>query len=227
MARPQQGSKSGKKQGGAKSKSREEAAFQRGETGVDGAAVEETKDLAEVERGKAREAFLRGKAWLGRELLTWLLFRSESSGPLLKLDKQPVTVLFEGRLVLRGVAGEVVENTLRGAMAPYSPLVRRALERGLLVHGARLRLTHGDRSYEVTLDAEQFDIRSARLPELPALDKGEEDDRRSERLYLSEQLAGLVRALIERFLEVRATPKWMKEEVPALKAWMSEERPKG
>jgi hypothetical protein len=92
------------------------------------------------------------------------------------------------------------------------------------VHGARLRLTHGDRSYEVTLDAEQFDIRSARLPELTA---EEEDDRLRERLYLSEQVAGLVRALIERFLEVRVTPKWMKEEVPALKAWMSEERPKG
>ena len=207
-----------------RSKSSGEAAFLRGETGVDGAAVEETKDLAEVERGKAREAFLRGKAWLGRELLTWLLYRSESAEPLLKVDKQPVTVLFEGRLVLRGIAGEVVENTLRGAMAPYSPLVRRALERGLLVHGARLRLTHGDRSYEVTLDAEQFDIRSARLPELTA---EEEDDRLRERLYLSEQVAGLVRALIERFLEVRVTPKWLKEEVPALKAWMSEERPKG
>ena len=207
-----------------RSKSGEEAAFLRGETGVDGAAVEETKDLAEVERGKAREAFLRGKAWLGRELLTWLLWRSESSEPLLKVDKQPVTVLFEGRLVLRGIAGEVVENTLRGAMAPYSPLVRMALGRGLLVHGARLRLTHGDRSYEVTLDAEQFDIRSARLPELTA---EEEDDRLRERLYLSEQVAGLVRALIERFLEVRVTPKWLKEEVPALKAWMAEERPKG
>ena len=225
MARPPHASKVSKgAKKGSRSKSSEEAAFQRGETGVDGAAVEETKDLAEVERGKAREAFLRGKAWLGRELLTWLLFRSESSEPLLKLAKQPVTVLFEGRLVLRGIAGEVVENTLRGAMAPYSPLVRRALERGLLVHGARLRITHGDKSYEVTLDAEQFDIRSARLPELTA---EEEDDRLRERLYLSEQIAGLVRALIERFLEVRVTPKWMKEEVPALKAWMSEERPKG
>ena len=225
MARPPHASKVSKgAKKGSRSKSSEEAAFQRGETGVDGAAVEETKDLAEVERGKAREAFLRGKAWLGRELLTWLLFRSESSEPLLKLAKQPVTVLFEGRLVLRGIAGEVVENTLRGAMAPYSPLVRRALERGLLVHGARLRITHGDKSYEVTLDAEQFDIRSARLPELTAED---EDDRLRERLYLSEQLAGLVRALIERFLEVRVTPKWMKEEVPALKEWMSEQRPKG
>ena len=215
------GPKNSKKKSGARGKSREEAAFSRGEAGVDGAAVEETKDLAEVERGRAREAFLRGKAWLGRELLTWLLFRSESSEPLLKVDKQPVTVLFEGRLVLRGIAGEVVENTLRGAMAPYSPLVRRALERGLLVHGARLRIGHGDRSYEVTLDAEQFDIRSAKLPELTA---EEEDDRLRERLYLSEQLAGLVRALIEKFLELRVQPKWGKQEVPALREWMAEER---
>ena len=201
---------------------REEAAFLRGETGVDGAAVEAARDKAEVERDKARDQFLRGKAWLGRELLTWLLFRSESAEPLLTFEQQELSVLLADRLVLRGIAGEVLESTVRGATAPYSPLVRHALDRGLLVHQARLHLLHGERQYQVTLDAEFFDIKSAKLPALVA---EEEDDRLQERLYLSEQLAGLVRALIEAFLALRASSRWAKEAVPEMKAWMSAPAP--
>jgi hypothetical protein len=197
---------------------RKEAAFMRGDVGVDGAAAEAARDKAEVERDKARDQFLRGKAWLGRECLTWLLYRSESAEPLLTFEKQPLAVLLADRLVLRGIAGEVIESTVRGATAPYSPLVRRALDRGLLVHQARLHLEHGERRYEVTLDAEHFDLKSAKLP---ALVSEEDDDRLQERLYLSEQLAGLVRALVETFLTLRASPKWGKEEVPAMKTWMS------
>ena len=85
--------------------------------------------------------------------------------------------------MLRGIAGEVVETVVRGAMAPYSPLVRRALERGLLVHQARVAL--------------------------------------------SEELAGMVRAVIEAFLRLRVSAKWAKEEVPALRAWMAEDNERG
>lgn len=190
----------------------------RGDVGVDGAAAEAARDKAEVERDKARDQFLRGKAWLGRELLTWLLWRSEAAEPLLTFEKQELSVLLADRLVLRGIAGDVIESTVRGATAPYSPLVRRALDRGLLVHQARLHLAHGERNYQVTLDAEFFDIKSAKLPALVA---EEEDDQLQERLYLSEQLAGLVRALIESFLELRSSPRWAKAEVPAMKEWMS------
>ena len=197
---------------------RKEAAFMRGEAGVDGAAAEEARDKAEVERDKARDQFLRGKAWLGRECLTWLLYKSEAAEALITFEKQPLTVLLADRLVLRGIAGEVVESTVRGATAPYSPLVRRALDRGLLIHQARLHLEHGERRYEVTLDAEHWDIKSAKLPSLVS---EEEDDRLQERLYLSEQLAGLVRALVEAFLALRASARWGKEEVPAMKAWMA------
>jgi hypothetical protein len=200
----------------------EEAAFLRGDVGVDGAATEEAKDKAEVEQGKAREAFLRGKAWLGRELLTWLLFRSEKAEPLIarsELAGQPVSILLADRLVLRGISGEVVESIFRGSLAPYSPLVRRALDRGLLVHQARLQIAHGELQFEVTLDAEQFCLRGAKLPELTSED---EDDRLRERLQLSEQLSGLVRELLHAFLRLRSSPRWAKEEVPALKAWMAE-----
>ena len=194
-----------------------EAAFMRGDAGVDGQATEEQRDEAEVERDKAREEMLRGRTYLGRELLTWLLWRSESGDPLVQYEEQPVTVLFSSRVVLRGVHEDVTEMTARGAMAPYSEQVRHGLDRGLLVHSAHLCLTHGDRQYEATLDAEHLDVRSAKLPQLMT---EEEDDKLQERLYLVEQLSGMVDALVEAFLAVRTHKQWGKKIVPAMKEWM-------
>jgi hypothetical protein len=199
---------------------RAEAAFLRGATGVDGAATDEDRrDEAELERDKAREQLLRGRTWLGRELLSWLLWRSEAGDPLVEVDGSGVVVLFTGRVLLRGIAGDVTEVAARGAAAPYAAQVKRALASGLLVHQARLRLTHGERTFEVTLDAEHLDVRAAKLPELLT---EEEDDRADERLDLCEQLGRLVDALVEAFLAVRAAKTWTRSTVPALRAWMED-----
>jgi hypothetical protein len=200
---------------------RAEASFMRGATGVDGVATEtDVRDEAEVERDRAREQLLRGRTWLGRELLTWLLWRSESGDPLVEVEGAGLVVLFTGRVLLRGVAGDVTEVAARGAAAPYAPQVKRALASGLLVHQARLRLTHGERTFEITLDAEHLDVRAAKLPELLT---EAEDDRAAERLDLCEQLGRLVDALVEAFLADRAGKAWERKTVPALRAWMEEE----
>jgi hypothetical protein len=205
---------------GKREQAREEAAFLRGDVGVDGAATEEKQDEAEVEKGKAREALLRGRTYLGREFLTWLLWRSEEGEPLAEFEKAGLTVLFLGRVVLRGVSGDVTELSARGSMAPYSEQVKHALDRGLLVHQARLRIMHGERPFEVTLDAEFLDIRAATLPELMS---EEEDSRLTERLYLAEQLSAMVQTLVEAFITVRAGRAWSKQVVPAMKEWMQGE----
>jgi hypothetical protein len=200
---------------------RAEAAFLRGDAGVDGAATDEdVRDEAEVERDKAREQLLRGRTYLGRELLTWLLWKSESGDPLVEVDDAGVVVLFTGKILLRGLAGDVTEVAARGAAAPYAAQVKRALASGLLVHQARLRLTQGERVFELTLDAEHLDVRAAKLPELLT---DEEDDRAAERLELCEQLGRMVDALVAAFLEVRGARTWARSTVPALRAWMEEE----
>jgi hypothetical protein len=200
---------------------RAEAAFLRGDAGVDGVATDaEVRDDAELERDRAREQLLRGRTYLGRELLTWLLWRSESGDPLVELDGAGVVVLFTGRILLRGLAGDVTELAARGAAAPYATQVRRALASGLLVHQARLRLTHGERVFELTVDAEHLDVRAAKLPELLT---EAEDDRASERLDLCEQLGRMVDAVVAAFLEVRGGKGWARSTVPALRAWMEAE----
>jgi hypothetical protein len=203
----------------ARREARAQAAFLRGDTGVDGRATEEeTRNAAEVEKDKAREALMRGRTYLGRELLTWLLWRSESAAAILEHEGSGLEVLFTGRITLRGLAGDVTEVVARGALAPYAEQVRRAVDAGLLVHQARVRLTHGEQVFEATLDAEFLDVRAAKLPELLT---EAEDDRLLERLALAEKLSALVDALVAEFVEVRASPAWRRKVVPALKSWMA------
>jgi hypothetical protein len=205
---------------GRRDQARSEAAFMRGDTGVDGAATEEKKDEAALEQGKAREALLRGKAFLGREFLTWLLWRSESGDPIVQHEGTGLVPLFQGRIVLKGITGDVTELSAKGTLAPYSEQVRFALDRGLLVHMARLRLNVGERTFEATLDAEFLDIRAAKLPELMS---EEEDDRVSERLYLADQLSAMIDTLLDAFIQVRTGATWSKKVVPEMKRWMKGE----
>jgi len=202
---------------GKREQAREEAKFLRGETGIDGQATEEKPDETLVEQGKARDALLRGKTFLGREFLTWLLWRSEEGEPLVEYEGEGLTVLLVGKVVLKAAIGDVTELSAKGTVAPYSEQVRHALDRGLLLHAARLRLTHGEKVFETTLDAEFLDVRAAKLPSLMS---EEADDQIAERLYLSEQLSGMIDALVESFVTLRASKTWSKQVVPELKRWM-------
>lgn len=198
---------------------KEERAFLRGEVGVDGQATVEEQSPSEKEQAQAQEALLRGRTWLGRECLTWLLWKSESSEALLELEGQPLSVVFNGKLTLRAGGGDVTEVQAKGVAAPYSKLVKRALSKGLLVHAGRLQLTWGEQVYDVGLDAEFFDLRAAKLP---ALLQEEKDDQLSERLELATRASTLVDALVRAFVKERTGKNWESKTVPALKEWMAE-----
>ncbi len=199
--------------------SREEGKFLRGEIGVDGEAIEDERDVQEIERDKAVQQLLRGRTYLGRELLTWLLWRTDVGGPILDYDGEGLSALFVGTIVLRGLGGDATELSVKGAMAAYSEVVKAAIDRGLLVHQARLRLQHGERAYEVTIDAEHLAVRSAELPKVLA---EEDDERLEERLYLAERLCELVDAIVADFVTLRASPKWASKTVPTLRTWARE-----
>lgn len=198
---------------------KDERAFMRGETGVDGQATEEVKDEAAAEQSKAQEALLRGRTWLGRECLTWLLWKSESTEPVVNFDGKPVTVVFNGKLLLRAGAGDVTEASVKGVTAPYSKLVKQALQRGLLVHNAKVQLTCGEQVYDLAVDAEFFDLKSVKLP---ALLQEEEDDKLTERLELVTRASGMIDTIVAAFVKERSSKAWTSKTVPALKQWMND-----
>jgi hypothetical protein len=107
---------------------------------------------------------------------------------------------------------------VKGVSAPYAKLVKRALSQGLLVHAAKVQLTWGEQVFDVQLDAEFFDVRSAKLPSLL---QDEEGERLTERLELASRASALVDALVETFIAVRTSRGWEAKVVPALKDWMA------
>lgn len=193
-----------------------ETKFLRGETGVDGAAVTEEADPVAAEQAKAQEALLRGRTWLGRECLTWLLWRSESTDPVTQLEGKDVVVVFNGRLTLRAAAGDVTELSVKGVTAPYSKQVKAAIASGLLVHGAKVQLTWGEQVYDASLDAEFFDVKSAKLPQLL---QEEEAERLTERLELSGRVSALFDALTQAFIKARLSKGWESKVVTEMVSW--------
>lgn len=202
----------------------EETAFLRGDVGVDGRATEEERDEAEVSKGKALEALARNRTWLGRELLTWLLYKTNSGDPITAVDGEDIHVIFVGPVVLQGISGDATEVRAKGHQSAYADVVREALARGLLVHQARLRIMVEDKAWEVTLDAEHLSYKSASLPKLLT---EETDDRLMERLELLDRMTKALDALWEAFVAVRAEPEWISREVPELRAWLDEVRDEG
>jgi hypothetical protein len=205
---------------GARSKGAEESAFLAGEIGVDGQATEEARDEVELEQAKAAEDLTRGRTYLGREFFAWVIHRTNSTEPLVVVDDEPVTALCVGGLTLRGLTGDATEIVLKGTTAAYSRLAREAMIDGLLPHVIRLRLSHGEKVYEATIDAEHLAVRSAKLP---ALLSEAADDKITERLFLAETLSRIVDAAFRDFLTLRASPRWSAEVVPELRAWMFSE----
>lgn len=197
----------------------EAAAFAAGDIGVDGLATEHAIDEADAQKAKAMEALQRGRAWLGREFLTWLLVRTNSGDPICAYDGDDLVVLFVGSVTLQGVAGEATEVTAKGYQSAYAAVVREALARGLLIQQGRLRLFVDEKVYEVTLDAEHLALRSVTIPKLMT---EEQDDQLTERVFLVDRVAGMVDALWQAFTEVRQGPEWLEREVPEMRAWIEE-----
>lgn len=196
-----------------------ETKFLRGETGVDGASEKEEADPQLVEATKSREALFRGRTWLGREALTWLLWQSEGGDPVATVDGKKVTVLFVDKLVLRSGAGDVTEVAVKGIQSPYSTIVRHAVRQGLLVHACRVQLVHDNQTFEVSLDAERFDLRAGQLP---ALLQEEDSEQLIERLDLVGRLGRIIDGLLRAFLDVRTAKAWRPKVVGELLEWTKE-----
>ncbi len=205
----------------SRASARAEARFMRGETGLDGAATEQKEtDPSVLEQAKAKELLYRGGAWLGREALTWLLMKSDSTEPICDVDGVALHVIAAGQVTLRAGQGDVTELVAKGVTAPYAKAVRFALQHNLLVHAARLHLTHGERIFEVTVDAERFNLRSVKLPAV--LDEQDGGEELIERLELVARLGRLVDAALAAFMKVRTSPSWKRTVVPELQEWLAE-----
>lgn len=178
-----------------------------------------------------KEAFLgvvEAKRFLGREFLTWLVYRLEEEGGRLAIDGDVVEMALGDRVVLQEPGESQARLTLVDAGDVRSELGA-GLRRGKLVDRARLSITHAERRFELTLDGGLLTYDGLRCPPLGERDAGLADDPRAAlendlflRLADLEQVVGFLDRLFASFCTLRASARWEAEVVPALRRWIAE-----
>lgn len=178
-----------------------------------------------------KEDFLsvvESKRFLGREFLTWLLFRVEEDGGRLTIGDDVVEMTLGDRVVMQEQGERNARLTLvdEGDM---SSELGAGLRRNKLIDRARIAVTRGERRWELSLDGGMLTYDSLRCPKLGDRDAALSDDPRALfendlflRLADVEEVIGFIDGLFSSFCQLRASSRWEAETLPALRAWVAD-----
>ena len=162
-------------------------------------------------------------AFLAREFMTWLWFKSEERDGTISIPGQSDVALgFERRVVLESGEGEYSETVACQGLHADLREGKAAIREGKKVREARLRLEKDSNRWEFTLKADRFQFQSMKLPAVGGFDE-EDDDKEGgvlERIYLVETALKTMDDLFAFFLKRRLSPQWVSEEIPRIKAWL-------
>jgi recombination associated protein RdgC len=169
---------------------------------------------------------LREKAFLGREFLTWLWFKSERGGSNVELpDGKVIEVIFADRMTLelsdtdspQSVAIKGDHSELREGLA--------ALREGKKIEEARLSLKSGENEFTLVLKGTWLSFGSFRTPPILPSDEADADEgpegRFLEKAYLVEEGLAIVDELFGEFMRVRLSDVWEETELPTIRQWIA------
>ncbi len=161
----------------------------------------------------------KDKAFLGREFLTWLWFRSEVDGGEFDLGngEEPVAVLFDDGIVLASPE-DPEQVAVRRASPHASAEARTALLVGKTVERAKLQIARGDREWRLTVVGDTLDLRSVKVPDPDPAERP--DDLVLYRLGAFEEAFSMVDGLYGLFLAARLGEDWETREVRAVSDWV-------
>ena len=168
---------------------------------------------------------LRDKAFLGREFVTWLWFRSDQSGGMIELPgKRTVEVLFLDRMTLDLSDADTPQIvTLKGHHSELREGLA-ALKEGKKIEEARISVRVGDNDFAMTLKATWFSFGSFRTPPiLPAGDSDRDEEAEAtflEKMALVEEGLAIIDDLFAHFMNIRLSAQWETEELKALRTWI-------
>lgn len=158
---------------------------------------------------------------LGRELLTWLWFKSEERNGMIMIPSGGETEIhFVRRLVLESGDGEYAESVVCQGMHADLKEGREALRQGKKIREARLQVTRDAATWEFTFKADRFQFQSLKMPVVMDLD--EEDNKDGlvlERIYLLETVIRSMDQLFALFLDLRLSHVWQQERV-RMEKWL-------
>jgi hypothetical protein len=169
---------------------------------------------------------------LGREFLTWLWFRSETSDGLFRMSPEsgkagdPYHLSMEQRVVVRGGEGDNLETaSVSGSLLREARL---GLQTGKQVVRALIRMEKDGMDWQVSLKAGDFSIGSLRAPAVAAEKDGDDPDARFlEKMYLVETGLNMLDDTFRQFLRLRLDPARWAEEAGEVARWMNHDISQG
>jgi hypothetical protein len=194
------------------------------------ALFDDVAAIAEAEQAEAIDAEeeVDDHAYLGREFLTWLLYRVDSGQASFDGEAGAVSFGFGARAKLAAAVGFATEVTVKGKCPAAGAEVRAAIGSGHTLREAELMVRSGDQEWRCTLVADTLDLRGVKLPQVTDkaeaaadLDPGAEREAiMGDRLALLDALEAHIRAAYAAFLGDRLAPRWRAKVVPALRDWL-------
>jgi len=152
------------------------------------------------------------KRFLGQEFLIWLWNCGRTSTVF-----KNCSLWCGDRMVL--ISGEDTKVTCEGDIIVMGE-VKKGLAQGRKMIECRFSIEKEDREYEFTLDDIWMNFKSCKLPKVP-LDKDDMDGAFLERMYLLEEVVGMVDHLFKLFIETKFSIDW-KTFVNSISDWLQD-----
>lgn len=159
----------------------------------------------------------RNRAFLGREFLTWLWFRTESQKHNIEIPGHGKFKLYlDDKLVLSATSGSVFESALKGGTPGHADEAHLALKNGKMVHEAKFILQDGKRQWSWSMKSDDLSLRAVRLP--PVVDP-EPGAFIAQRMMFTQTLIDVVDTLFKKYMNLRLSNQFSNE-TQAMTNWL-------
>lgn len=162
-----------------------------------------------------------GDVLLGDDFLTWLWFQWESEGGIFRFEElsdKPFGMMIDGPLLFVHEAEGAHEAVLRKGSPLASAEAGTALWCGKKLRRCKLVLSQAKLSWQGTIDAEAFSIRSLKMPKPEQVDPV---GAFHERMLSLETFRKVLLRLYDRFLEERADKELWNRRVGRIQDWIA------
>ncbi len=178
--------------------------------------IVESLDLHPVDHPASR--------FLGKEFLLWLWWASEQRFGTIELpDYGAVDFWIDDRLKFQTVGEEADGGRATSDMKGGAPATTReakfALAAGKIVEVATLGFRVKEREYTLQLSGESMELAGVKIP--AEVDDGF-DEMILERMFLLEEVHGIVTELFYRFAAERLSKDWGSKHLKEIRAWIAE-----
>jgi hypothetical protein len=162
---------------------------------------------------------IQQKAFIGKEFLTWLWFRSERDKEIKVGRGNPIDIEILGPILLDAQYGDARASMLKGDSPATAPEAGTALLEGKKLKKAKMKWVREDVEWIFSMDGETFNISGLGIPNPGKLPF---EDLMTMRVDMVLEFEQALQDLLETFMELRLDEKPWAQELKEIQKWVAE-----